>query len=49
MLKSADCWNDLQVVVNNIRVNWCTVIGWIGEPAVLCHSHISPSVAITIV
>ncbi len=30
----ADCWNDLQVVVINIRVNWCAVIGWIGEPAV---------------
>ncbi len=34
----ADCWNDLQVVVINIQVNWCAVIGWIGKPAVLCHS-----------
>ncbi len=33
----ADCWNDLQVVVIRILVNWCAVIGWIGEPAVLCH------------
>ncbi len=32
----ADCWNDLQVVVIRILVNWCAVIGWIGEPAVLC-------------
>ncbi len=20
----------------NTQVNWCTVIGWVGEPAVLC-------------
>ncbi len=35
-LLGADCWNDLQVVVIRILVNWCAVIGWIGEPAVLC-------------
>ncbi len=43
VLKSAGCWvlgadwwNDLQVVMISIRVNWWAVIGWVGEPAVLC-------------
>ncbi len=32
----AEWLNDLQVMMISTQVNWWAVIGWVGEPAVLC-------------